>query len=351
MAILITKDGRIVSKAEESEFKNEEYLQTYILENPELIPLEEIHSEKRNFIVIIREFNTYSGPIDILAIDDKGDIYLIETKLSRNADKRKVIAQILDYAAAIWEEYTNNPEGFINKIEEYYEFEMPEDVAEGIIKNLSEGNFKLIVAMDSLDKRLKTMIRFLKSHSTFDLYALEFDYYEFKDESGELYEIFVPKLFGIETTEKKTSSSQSSRRKWSVEEFLEYIQTEVAEDDPEKAEAILRIYNKARELGWEIRPGTSKWGSINLIPPGDITDRKALFMISGSGYFYLYFGSLGKYPKIGKAFIQILQEGGLPVKTGRDSYLKGEHWIPKIETILRAMEFINRVADSQTGSL
>ncbi|MDI3475382.1 MAG: hypothetical protein PWQ79_1393 [Thermococcaceae archaeon] len=338
MAILITKDGRIVSKAEESEFKNEGYLQTYILENPELIPLEEIHSEKRNFIVTIREFNTYSGPIDILAIDNKGDIYLIETKLSRNADKRKVIAQILDYAAAIWEEYTNNPEGFINKIEEDYEFEIPEDVAEGIIKNLSEGNFKLIVAMDSLDKRLKTMIRFLKSHSTFDLYALEFDYYEFKDESGELYEIFVPKLFGIETTEKKTSSSQSSRRKWSVEEFLDYVKNEIEPRNPSLASAILELSSKARELGWTLKPGTSKQGSLNLVPPGELTNGRAIFSFVGTGVLKVYLGwIIDETAK--NELVNALLSSGLPIDGTKVEYhLRPDEWLPKVKEITSILE-------------
>ena len=348
MAILITKDGRIISKAEESEFKNEAYLQRYISENPELIPLEEIHSEKRRFIATLREFNTYSGPIDILAIDDRGDIYIIETKLSRNADKRKVIAQILDYAAAIWEEYSNNPKSFIEKVETIPDFEVAEDVVENISRNLSEGNFKLIVAMDSLDRRLKTLIRFLKSHSTFDIYALEFDHYQFRDVTGNSYEIFVPKLFGVETTEKKAvSTSSSGRRKWTVEEFLDYVRTQLP---PERAEAILKVYNKAKELGWTITAGTSKWGSINLIPPGDMSEGRSLITLyAGNGVLQVNFGWLPN-TQLANYISEILAErlNSIGIELPRDyrrkyPNIREQYWIPNIMYILDVLGEIDSI--------
>lgn len=40
--------------------------------------------------------------IDAVALDQNGDIYLIETKLYKNPDKRQVIAQVLDYGASLW---------------------------------------------------------------------------------------------------------------------------------------------------------------------------------------------------------------------------------------------------------
>ena len=52
--------------------------------------------------MLAREFPTQAGPIDILAVDELGTLYVIETKLYRNPDKRNVVAQVLDYGAALW---------------------------------------------------------------------------------------------------------------------------------------------------------------------------------------------------------------------------------------------------------
>ncbi|WP_297437479.1 hypothetical protein, partial [Thermococcus sp.] len=323
MAILVVKNGQQVTRVEESKFENEAYLQNYIAENPELIPLEEIHSENRNFIVTIREFGTSSGSIDIMAIDNVGDIYIIETKLSKNADKRKVLAQILDYAAALWEEYSGNPDKFLEALGA----DIDEEVLSNITRNLGEGNFKLIVAMDSLDSRLKTLIRFLKSHATFDVYALEFDYYKIIDDN-KTYEIFVPKLFGIESTEKKL---ETTRRKWTVESFMNYVETELHAQVPERAEAIKAVYQHALGKGWNIRAGQSRGGSINLVPPNPLISdgRSILTVYAEYGTIQVSFGWINDN-EIGNAVADIIAEklknAGLKL---RPDYRKGHIGIPE----------------------
>ena len=65
------------------------------------IPLYDIHADARLFVAA-REFSTQSGPIDALGFDASGNIYIIEAKMFRSADKRKVVAQALDYGASMW---------------------------------------------------------------------------------------------------------------------------------------------------------------------------------------------------------------------------------------------------------
>jgi hypothetical protein len=67
-------------------------------------------------LILAREFPTVSGPIDALGIDQDGNIYVIETKLAKNPDKRYVLAQVLDYGAALWRTYENGDE-FIARLE------------------------------------------------------------------------------------------------------------------------------------------------------------------------------------------------------------------------------------------
>lgn len=100
MAIIISQDHKNAQKVEKSEFNQEDFLQEYIYNNPESLPLYEI-DENTRLLIISREFPTTSGPIDAIGFDADGEIYIIETKLYKNPDKRKVVAQILDYGAAL----------------------------------------------------------------------------------------------------------------------------------------------------------------------------------------------------------------------------------------------------------
>ena len=88
MAIIITKDGKDAEKIEKSDLEKEGHLQSYIHENPDSIPAYEIKEDKKLFVVA-REFSTESGPIDALAIDKDGDLYVVETKLYKNPEKER----------------------------------------------------------------------------------------------------------------------------------------------------------------------------------------------------------------------------------------------------------------------
>ncbi|MFQ3675128.1 MAG: hypothetical protein SNJ64_01125 [Endomicrobiia bacterium] len=106
MAIIISKNGKNAQKIDKSTFKKEDYLQKYIHDNPESIPLYDIKEDIR-LLILAREFPTDSGPIDALGVDKDGKIYLVETKLYKNPDKRLVVAQVLDYGAFLWRSYSN----------------------------------------------------------------------------------------------------------------------------------------------------------------------------------------------------------------------------------------------------
>ena len=94
MPIIVSTKGHNAQIIGRSDFTNESFLQEYIHNNPESIPLYEIKEDKKLFVAK-REFLTASGPIDALAVDKDGDVYVVETKLYRNPDKRRVVAQTL----------------------------------------------------------------------------------------------------------------------------------------------------------------------------------------------------------------------------------------------------------------
>ena len=228
MAIIISKDGKDSQKLEARDFPNEDYLQKYIIENPESLPLSDI-KENIRLLIISREFVTNSGPIDALAIDQEGQLYIIETKLYKNPDKRKVIAQALDYGASLWKNY-GNYEDFFEKLDNDTQthfkmsfdqrlkdfFGIDEDALESIHANISsnlkEGSIKFVILMDRLHRELKDLITFVNQNSKFDIYAVELEYYKHDE-----FEIMIPKLFGTEV--KKTTSANYERVGPRTEEY------------------------------------------------------------------------------------------------------------------------------------
>lgn len=215
MTIIISKDGKDSQKLYSSDFPNEDYLQKYITENPDIIPLSDIQ-ERMRLMIISREFGTNSGSIDALGIDQEGQLYIIETKLYKNPDKRKVVAQVLDYGASLWKNF-NNYDSFSEKIERETQsnfhmsfnqrlkefFGIDDDALEDIHKNISsclkDGSLKFVILMDRLYQELKDLITFVNQNSKFDIYAVELEFYKHEE-----FEIMIPKLFGTEV--KKSSS-------------------------------------------------------------------------------------------------------------------------------------------------
>lgn len=123
MAIIVSKSGKDARVIERSDIEREDYLQEYIHENPDSIPIYEIKQD-RKLLVVAREYATNSGPIDALAIDADGDLYIVETKLYKNPDKRKVVAQVLDYGASLWRhsrDFDLLMERFDNEIEKKFQ--------------------------------------------------------------------------------------------------------------------------------------------------------------------------------------------------------------------------------------
>src|SRR5208337_3684526 len=105
MKILIkdTKTGKWI-EVESVNYKVESDLQALIANSPSIIPVEEIMNGAPSFVLGAREIGLPgSGNTDILLFNEDGNIGVIECKLASNAEiKRKVIGQILEYAAFLW---------------------------------------------------------------------------------------------------------------------------------------------------------------------------------------------------------------------------------------------------------
>jgi hypothetical protein len=248
MSLILTRNKQPSIKIDATGFDLEDNLQEYIHHNPDVIPLYDIKDDIR-LCVLAREFATSAGPIDAVGVDRDGELYIIETKLYRNSDKRKVVAQVLDYAASLWTQY-RSAEAFINDLDAhiqkhdntdltsvlsgFFALEDGEDrqLIEDIKSTLTGGSFKLVVLMDALHQQLKDLIVYINQNSEFDIFAVELEHYKHDD-----MEITIPKLFGAQIKKDITHSTKS------LPDDQSFIQAYADLGYEKQAQAILEFFN------------------------------------------------------------------------------------------------------------
>ena len=235
--IIVSENGRNARRIDESRFDLEGHLQEYIFSNPDVIPLYELDTDARLFVAA-REFPTRSGPIDALAFDAVGNIYVVETKLYRNPDKRIVVAQALDYGASLWRHTAAFDEflatldrhcqqqfgvPFRDKYREFFDLDDEADSVAAIESNLAEGRIKFVVLMDKLHPALLDLIVFVNQNSKFDLYGVELEYYR-----HDSFEIVIPRLYGGEVKKDLQSPARKQGPVWTPTdqaEFSRFVQS------------------------------------------------------------------------------------------------------------------------------
>ena len=191
-------------------FVDEAELQQLLNESSaDLLPLDESLGDER--VVYAREVRFGSGPVDLVGIGSSGSVTIMECKLARNDEiKRKVIGQVLDYAAALWKadlltlesEFTRsagaNPfvalrEGHGDPDSGFDESACREEVQ----RRLRDGDFRLLIAVDEIDSGLERIVQYVNHRSAggrgLTLVALSFTRYR----HGAT-EVIVPETYGAE---------------------------------------------------------------------------------------------------------------------------------------------------------
>lgn len=304
MAIIISKNNQNARRIEESKFNLEDNLQEYVINNPEIIPIYDIDSDARLFVAA-REFATNSGPIDAIGFDQSGNIYVIETKLFKNADKRTVVAQALDYGASMWRHATNF-DSFVDQLDKHtgkqfntsfkdqYEkfFNIDNSVINlsAIKDNLAEGNIKFVILMDSLDERLKDLIIYVNQNSKFDIYAVDFEYYKHDE-----FEIVIPKIYGSEV-KKTIPTKTTSRKQWSESEFFNVVDNDRSLVSELQKETVYKLWNWSKSQNAQYSWGTANiYGTFSPVFPNLFN--RSFMTISIDGYIRINYGHLDQYPE------------------------------------------------------
>ncbi len=189
----------------------EEALQTLIEKHPEVLPGKQIDPNSKDqlrFVLLCREMPVGDWSLDLLLVDQKGILTLVETKLAKNSEsRREVIGQILEYAANAAKYWGNGRARNIAKdywakkqgqnVDEAIRTKLEKDEVEDfwneVDENLQGGQIRLIVAGDEIRPEVRRIIEYLNEEmKNAKIYGLELRCY--RDESGT--QVIVPHLIG-----------------------------------------------------------------------------------------------------------------------------------------------------------
>lgn len=349
MSIIVIRSG-VASRVPAVEFALESAMQTQIAANPGILPLHEIRAGAE-LVTVVRELSISSGYIDLLGFDAEGEVYVIETKLARNPDRRTVVAQALDYGAALWSGYTE-PAAFFSAIDELLtragsprlldamrashgdDETAAAQVLERISENIANGAFRFVIPMDRIGEGLKDLVRYINENSRFTVYLVELEQYQ----NGDL-TVVVPRLFGAET--RKTVSDSGSRGRGtpgSAAEFVEDLERRVTagELDASEAEAVrgmLRIVTEGRARHNWVTAATG--GRVNVSPrfPASGATRSP-FTLRSDGRLMLNLGYVGEVPAWREWISDVLSTLGRGGETRQFPEFRAVEWAPHGQVII-----------------
>lgn len=169
-------------------------LQDLIFKHPECLPVSDIDESYNPIVRVCKELNTPVGPLDILLASPNGELIIVETKLWRNPEARRVVvAQILDYAKELSNWTYEDIQREVNKrlgtkgniLYELVKTAHPDlvppeaDFIDSVSRHLSRGRFLLLIVGDGVREGAKGIADFLSNvgHLNFTLAMVEMSLY------------------------------------------------------------------------------------------------------------------------------------------------------------------------------
>jgi hypothetical protein len=217
-------------------YEGEQDLQKLLLSAPGVLSATQFGGPE--FVLAVREFGLPgSGATDLVGLAADGSILIAECKLAKNEEiKRKVIGQILEYAAYMWqmpvEEFRSRFEArlgtsVLTAMQDRIQSQHPQisdwveaSFMENVSAKLETGNFTLVIVVDALNDELSRTIKFINEkgrRNGFLLYALQL----LKFASGGT-EVLLPQLHGasVEAVAEKKSVVPAGARTLAYQTFF-----------------------------------------------------------------------------------------------------------------------------------
>lgn len=261
----------------ESEGNHEISPQELIARFPSLVlSIPELEVEETEDLLVVREFSTSRGAIDVLIITKNLDIVLIETKLLRNSEShRTVVAQAIDYSRALSLieperlEAAFTKSKYTNSVTVDELFNNPSFMSK-LDLNLKTGNFKVVIAGDKIHPNVLNMVEAIQSapHLAFTIFLAEVEPFALDDDNILIKPTIVAKTNEVERSVIKleidykerqhTIESESPEKEGkgnkpilSQDEYLDSVSR--SDFIPE----FLNFWKKWKSIGGDVRFGTT----------------------------------------------------------------------------------------------
>ena len=167
---------RIPLSANDSAF-SEKWLQEALFAHPHCLPIKELDPRIGRLIPICMELQTEAGPADILYITENGQLVVVETKLWRNPEARRVVvAQILDYAKQLtkWS-YSDlakltamttkqGPSYLLDCVRKVNPNIDEADFVDSVTNSLKSGDFLLLIVGDGIRTGTESLVNFIDQY-------------------------------------------------------------------------------------------------------------------------------------------------------------------------------------------
>jgi hypothetical protein len=220
-----------------------------------------------DLLLLGRQISTAFGKyIDMLAIDQDGNIVIIELKKQRTP--RDVVAQIIDYASWI---QTLSYDKIVQIYDDNYQAQLEESFVEkfgiGLPDEINKSHQMIIVSAE-LDYETERIIQYLSSNYDVPINAVFFRY--FKEEDQE----FISRSWLIDPNvvveKSSTPKLDNKKEKWNQQDYVVNF-----DDDT------YRSWNDAIKYGF-VSAGNGKWYSRTL--DSLFVGARVFCMIPKSGY-------------------------------------------------------------------
>lgn len=175
-------------------------LQGILAAHPDLIPGVEVGART------CREFQSEVGPADIVVVGAEGELTLVECKLAANPQiRREIVGQMFDYASRLWKmDVDDFAARWHNRTQDSLFGEGYDDgflLREALARNLAEGRFRIVLAVDEINPALKRMVEYLNFMSGPSTSVIAVEYSRLTQEG---IEILMPRVYGQELAEAKS---------------------------------------------------------------------------------------------------------------------------------------------------
>lgn len=160
---------------------DEFFLQKILADNPAIImDLPELELADVELLLVVREYSTTRGNIDLLLVTEDAEIIIVETKLLKNPEStRTVVAQAIDYVKAFSQESLEELMSKVSKrmIKSSFLERMSSNdtFMARLAQNIKTGYFRVLVLGDVIHPNILGMVESIQSapHLSFTFYLVE----------------------------------------------------------------------------------------------------------------------------------------------------------------------------------